>query len=246
MHFRRWWLSRTARSCRCRQNRHMEDRDHQTIRHRQGICLIAQTVGGRENLCLDQPVSAPLPRFRTLRQNRRRLRSPRHDPYHAPALDQTKSLSLNPYFLDRLSRKICPKNQTAFGYQDEALGVHPQEDIFRPGREPARPAREAAGRLAALPVIMECSPERRQAGVNLADIPCCSRSPACVFSRALEAALAQPVEHRIRNAGVGCSSHPGGTSQSVLLHSFRPRARIPPKVPPNGASVRVRVGSKCS
>jgi hypothetical protein len=67
-----------------------------------GFCLIAQTVGGRENLCLDQPVSAPLPRFRALRQNRRRLRSPRYDPYHAPALDQTKSLSLNPYFLDRL------------------------------------------------------------------------------------------------------------------------------------------------
>src|SRR5947209_3810088 len=34
-----------------------------------------------------------------------------------------------------------------------------------------------------------------------------------------EAALAQPVEQRIRNAWVGCSSHPGGTSIFTLLPS---------------------------
>ena len=33
------------------------------------------------------------------------------------------------------------------------------------------------------------------------------------------AALAQPVEQRIRNAWVGCSSHPGGTSPSSPLRS---------------------------
>jgi hypothetical protein len=32
-----------------------------------------------------------------------------------------------------------------------------------------------------------------------------------MFRASLEAALAQPVEHRIRNAGVACSSHAGGT-----------------------------------
>jgi hypothetical protein len=31
------------------------------------------------------------------------------------------------------------------------------------------------------------------------------------------AALAQLVEHRIRNAGVGCSSHPGGT---IFIHKI--------------------------
>ena len=30
------------------------------------------------------------------------------------------------------------------------------------------------------------------------------------------AALAQPVEQRIRNAWVGCSSHPGGTNKIIL------------------------------
>ena len=44
------------------------------------------------------------------------------------------------------------------------------------------------------------------------------------------AALAQLVEHRIRNAGVGCSSHPGGT---ILFHIFsRSRARGNQKVAP--------------
>jgi hypothetical protein len=43
---------------------------------------------------------------------------------------------------------------------------------------------------------------------------CCSLGPVCVFIRAqrARAALAQPVEHIIRNDGVACSSHAGGTS----------------------------------
>ena len=36
----------------------------------------------------------------------------------------------------------------------------------------------------------------------------------------LGAAIAQPVEHRIRNAGVACSSHAGGTK--TLLLAVRP------------------------
>ena len=53
-------------------------------------------------LRLDQPQSTSDPRFRTLRHNRRRLRSPRHDPPHAQTPDQAKPLLMNPFFLDRL------------------------------------------------------------------------------------------------------------------------------------------------
>ena len=41
----------------------------------------------------------------------------------------------------------------------------------------------------------------------------------------VRAALAQPVEHRIRNAGVRCSSHLGGTIPSfwpTFPHRLRP------------------------
>jgi hypothetical protein len=41
----------------------------------------------------------------------------------------------------------------------------------------------------------------------------CAGIPRC-------AALAQLVEHRIRNAGVGCSSHPGGTISFKDLAEF--------------------------
>src|ERR1035437_10718016 len=41
-------------------------------------------------------------RLRTLRPNRRRFRSPRHDPYHAQTLDQTMPLIMNLFFLDLL------------------------------------------------------------------------------------------------------------------------------------------------
>ena len=43
-------------------------------------------------------------------------------------------------------------------------------------------------------------------------------------SRRQGAALAQLVEHRIRNAGVGCSSHPGGTTfpRQNFMFSFIP------------------------
>ena len=51
---------------------------------------------------LHRPQPPPRPRLRALRPNRRRLRSPRHDPYHAQTLDQTNPLPLNLYFLDRL------------------------------------------------------------------------------------------------------------------------------------------------
>ena len=52
-----------------------------------------------------------------------------------------------------------------------------------------------------------------------------------MFRASLEAALAQPVEHRIRNAGVACSSHAGGTilpdtSKAEARHHFRGAAAI--------------------
>lgn len=40
-----------------------------------------------------------------------------------------------------------------------------------------------------------------------------------IVQRYLCAALAQLVEHRIRNAGVGCSNHPGGTIISITYFS---------------------------
>ena len=42
-------------------------------------------------------------RLRALRQNRRRLRPPCHDPHHAQTPNQTKPLLINLNFLDRLS-----------------------------------------------------------------------------------------------------------------------------------------------
>src|SRR5882724_1235060 len=39
-----------------------------------------------------------------------------------------------------------------------------------------------------------------------------------------KAALAQSVEHRIRNAGVACSSHAGGT---IFIHSLREWIEMP-------------------
>jgi hypothetical protein len=56
------------------------------------------------------------------------------------------------------------------------------------------------------PMACRHDPPRRK-------FPCCERSPTRLSSAPLrEAALAQPVEHRIRNAGVACSSHAGGTT----------------------------------
>ena len=62
----------------------------------------AQKGGRRTRLRLDclQPPSRP--RLRTLRQNRRLLRPPRHDPHHAPAPDQDNSLFMTLNFRDRL------------------------------------------------------------------------------------------------------------------------------------------------
>ena len=53
-------------------------------------------------------------------------------------------------------------------------------------------------------------------GRNPPESAYCSLAGPSVFSaRFRKAALAQLVEQRIRNAWVGCSSHPGGTSTSV-------------------------------
>ncbi len=67
-----------------------------------GLRCLAQTMGGRENLRLDQPQSTPLPRLRTLCKHRRGLHPSRHGPHHAPAPHKAKSLNMNPNFVDRL------------------------------------------------------------------------------------------------------------------------------------------------
>src|SRR5580704_4844829 len=54
--------------------------------------------------------------------------------------------------------------------------------------------------------------ERENSANPAGNRPCCARRAPSLFSANLRAALAQPVEQRIRNAWVGCSSHPGGTN----------------------------------
>ena len=49
---------------------------------------LAEALDRRANARLDQPLSSPRPRLRALRHNRCRLHPPRHDPHHAPTLDQ--------------------------------------------------------------------------------------------------------------------------------------------------------------
>ena len=51
----------------------------------------AETMDRRTHARLDQPLSSAGARFRTLRQNRRSLHPPRHDPHHAPPLDRSNS-----------------------------------------------------------------------------------------------------------------------------------------------------------
>src|ERR1700690_3711169 len=62
-HLCRRRISGTTRPCRRRKNRHLEDRDHQTIRHRQRLRGLAKKMGGRENIGLDQPQPPPLTRW---------------------------------------------------------------------------------------------------------------------------------------------------------------------------------------
>jgi putative transposase len=64
--------------------------------------FVPQTLDRRAHARLDQPQSAPGARFRALCSNRRRLHTSRHDPPHAPTLDQVIPLLMNPDFLDRL------------------------------------------------------------------------------------------------------------------------------------------------
>ena len=65
--------------------------------------------------------------------NRRRLRPSRHDPHHAPTLDQANSLFLNPNFLDRLLDRHPP---------DDWLpnpSLQPADGIFKSGPSPGMP-----------------------------------------------------------------------------------------------------------
>src|SRR5512135_1400508 len=65
-----------------------------------------------------------------------------------------------------------------------------------------------------------------KSGAFLRGNRCCSCAAGCVFSARFaspqaRAALAQPVEHVIRNDGVACSSHAGGTTFSTAENRRR-------------------------
>jgi hypothetical protein len=68
-------------------------------------------------------------RFRALCQNCRRLYPPRHDPHHAPSLDQANKLSLNRNFLDRLLGLLAGilsrgfRNALSAGFDNSRLRV---------------------------------------------------------------------------------------------------------------------------
>ena len=100
-HLRRCRLSGSQSGHSHRQDRHLEARDRQTQRAA-SLRRPTQTLDRRTNPRLDQPQPPPRARLRALRANRRRLRPSRHDPHHAPTLDQASSFILNPNFLDRL------------------------------------------------------------------------------------------------------------------------------------------------
>jgi hypothetical protein len=54
------------------------------------------------NIRVDQPKPSSHAGLRALRDNCRRLRSPRNDPPHAQATDEPKYLYMNQFFPDRL------------------------------------------------------------------------------------------------------------------------------------------------
>lgn len=106
------FLSRDANIRRCRISRAknganghrcgtLEDRDRQTLQP-SSFRRLAEAMDRRADIRLDQPKPPSRTRLRTLRGNRRRLCSPRHDPHHAQTLDKAKPLITIPFFLHRL------------------------------------------------------------------------------------------------------------------------------------------------
>ncbi len=81
--------------------RMLEDRDRQALRS-SPLRRLAEAMGRRADLRLDQPKPPPDARLRTLCRNRRSLRPPRYDPPPAQTPDQAKPLLMNSFFLDRL------------------------------------------------------------------------------------------------------------------------------------------------
>src|SRR5439155_26478659 len=86
-------------------------RNRRTLVHRRRIRSPAQALDRRTHLCLAQPFPAPSARFRALRQNRRRLHPPRHDPHHAEA-PRCKLLVMNRNFADGLLGIKAPSART--------------------------------------------------------------------------------------------------------------------------------------
>lgn len=79
----------------------LEDGDRLTFRS-PSLRRSAQALDRRTDFRPDQPQSAPDARFRALHQDRRSLRSPRHDPHYAQAPHTLNPMLLNLIFLDRL------------------------------------------------------------------------------------------------------------------------------------------------
>src|SRR4030095_7052627 len=98
---RRRRLSRAEGREGCGQEWLLDNRDRRTLAHRRRIRSPTQALDRRTHLCLAQPFTATGTRFRALRQNRRRLHPPRHDPHHAQA-PRCKLLVMNRNFADGL------------------------------------------------------------------------------------------------------------------------------------------------
>ena len=103
-HLRRCRLSRAARRIGRSPHRPLDRRDRQTQRAPQ-IRRRAKAVDRRAHPGMDQPQPPPGARFRALCLHRRRLRSPRHDPHHAPPSCR-KRLSMIYFFPDRLLGQV--------------------------------------------------------------------------------------------------------------------------------------------
>jgi hypothetical protein len=121
----------------------LDPADRQAQRGPSLRCL-AQAMDRRAHDRMDQPKPPSGARLRALRQNRRRLCPPRHDPYHAQTLDQIKPLPVNLNFLDRLLEVILVKRPAIMrraGHQIVATNGLCKAHRLRFFAEPARRSR---------------------------------------------------------------------------------------------------------
>src|SRR4030095_10245165 len=106
-HLRRRRLSRAEGREGCGQEWLLDNRDRRTLADRRRIRSPPQALDRRTHLCLAQPFPATGTRFRALRQNRRRLHPPRHDP---------------PVHIDKpIPRRKNYDNRTALAEEEEQI-----------------------------------------------------------------------------------------------------------------------------